>query len=75
MLGTAAAVSGALATRQTAAQSADATEEEIKVGKRIRRVAKNGRIKHSIVAWCFREWYILVCVSLYMYFNDVIKSR
>ena len=23
-----------------------------------------------LVAWCFREWYILVCVSLYMYFNE-----
>ena len=54
MLGTAAAVSGALAAGQASGEQA---VEEIKVGKRIRRVAKNGNIRHSIVAWCFQDYW------------------
>ena len=54
MLGTAAAVSGALAAGPASGEHA---AEEIKVGKRIRRVAKNGNIRHSIVAWCFQDYW------------------
>ena len=54
MLSTTAAVGSALAVSQAQAEEA---EKEIKVSKRIRRVAKNGNIKHSIVAWCFQEFW------------------
>ncbi len=54
MLSTTAAVGSALAVSQVQAEEA---EKEIKVSKRIRRVAKNGNIKHSIVAWCFQEFW------------------
>ena len=51
MLSTTAAVGSALAASQAQA------EKEIKVSKRIRRVAKNGKINHSIVAWCFQDYW------------------
>ena len=51
MLSTTAAVGSALAASQVQA------EKEIKVSKRIRRVAKNGKINHSIVAWCFQDYW------------------
>jgi len=54
MLSTTAAVGSALAVSQAQAEEA---EKEIKVSKRIRRVAKNGNIKHSIVAWCFQDFW------------------
>ena len=54
MLSTTAAVGSALAAAQVQAED---TEKEINVGKRIRRVAKNGNIKHSIVAWCFEDYW------------------
>ena len=54
MLSTSAAVGSALAVSQGQSEE---VEKEIKVSKRIRRVAKNGNIKHSIVAWCFQDFW------------------